>query len=199
MEGDFGMESDRDTGPLLEFLERVPAIQTPIGNGVLQPSGWWVKFGIAVAHPLAWRTVQELGHVLNYLSINERFPTAFKPVSPPPYRSADRDSSHLRGAGDRRGRDLGSMVACAAEVKPWSGLAVKSRQSKRRPLTRASPQAPTIDSEAAWPMRAWAAQKSSAPRPERQTSPSWSLREKPLDGEESRRQCRFQRQCDQAP
>jgi hypothetical protein len=85
MEGDFEMESDRDTGPLLEFLERAPAIQTPIGSGELQPSGWWVKFGIAVAHPLAWRTVQELGHVLNYLSINERLPTAFKPVSPPPY------------------------------------------------------------------------------------------------------------------
>ena len=80
-----GMESKADRGILLGFLERVPAIQTPIGSGVFEPCGWWVKFGIAVAHPLAWRTVQELGHVLNYLSIDQRLPTTFKPVSPPPY------------------------------------------------------------------------------------------------------------------
>jgi hypothetical protein len=29
--------------------------------------------------------VQELAHVLNYLSVNERLPTVFMPVSPPPY------------------------------------------------------------------------------------------------------------------
>jgi len=29
--------------------------------------------------------VQELGHVLNYLSVNERLPTVFMPVSPPSY------------------------------------------------------------------------------------------------------------------
>jgi hypothetical protein len=34
---------------------------------------------------MAWRIVQELGHVLNYLSLNERLPTVFMPVSPPPY------------------------------------------------------------------------------------------------------------------
>jgi hypothetical protein len=38
-----------------------------------------------VAHELSWRTVQELGYVLNYLSIEERLPTTFYPVSPPPY------------------------------------------------------------------------------------------------------------------
>ena len=78
------MESKADRGILLGFLERVPAIQTPIGSGALEP-GWWVKFRIDVLHPLAWRTVQELGHVLNYLSINERLPTVFMPVSPPVY------------------------------------------------------------------------------------------------------------------
>jgi hypothetical protein len=79
------MESEGNRGALLAFLERVPAIQTPIGSGAFEPSGWWVKFSIDVLHPLAWRTVQELGHVLNYLSINERLPTVFKPVSPPVY------------------------------------------------------------------------------------------------------------------
>ena len=34
---------------------------------------------------MAWRIVQELGHVLNYVSLNERLPTIFMPVSPPPY------------------------------------------------------------------------------------------------------------------
>ena len=29
---------------------------------------WWFKFQINVDHPLAWQTVQELGHVLNYIS-----------------------------------------------------------------------------------------------------------------------------------
>jgi hypothetical protein len=36
-------------------------------------------------HSLAWNVVQELGHVLNYLSLDERLPTVFMPVSPPPY------------------------------------------------------------------------------------------------------------------
>jgi len=46
---------------------------------------WWVKFKIDIKHPLAWQVVQELGHVVNYLSLNEKLPTAFYPVSPPPY------------------------------------------------------------------------------------------------------------------
>ena len=29
--------------------------------------------------------MQELGHVLNYLSLDNRLPTVFMPVSPPPY------------------------------------------------------------------------------------------------------------------
>lgn len=44
-----------------------------------------MKFSIDIDHPLAWRVVQELGHVLNYVSIEERPPTVFMPVSPPPY------------------------------------------------------------------------------------------------------------------
>jgi hypothetical protein len=44
-----------------------------------------VKFAIDIDHPLAWHVVQELGHVLNYVSLEERLPTSFKPISPPPY------------------------------------------------------------------------------------------------------------------
>ena len=44
-----------------------------------------IKFSIDVAHPLAWHVVQEFGCVLNYLSVTERLPTVFMPVSPAPY------------------------------------------------------------------------------------------------------------------
>jgi hypothetical protein len=69
---------------LQEFLRRIPAIRGHIGKGA-DEGLWWVKFSIDIDHPLAWRVVQELGHVLNYLSVNERLPTLFMPVSPPVY------------------------------------------------------------------------------------------------------------------
>ncbi len=75
---------------LLRFLARIPAVQcndSPtqgFGTGV-EDNDWWVKFDIDIDHALAWHAVQELGFVLNYLSTNERLPTEFKPVSPPPY------------------------------------------------------------------------------------------------------------------
>ena len=34
---------------------------------------------------LAWNVVHELGHVVNYMSLNERLPVIFYPVSSPPY------------------------------------------------------------------------------------------------------------------
>lgn len=76
--------------PLLHFLYDVPAIaltDTPsrgIGSGI-DGGIWWIKFAIDIDHPLAWRVVQEFGHVLNLLSLEEPLPTLFKPVSPPPY------------------------------------------------------------------------------------------------------------------
>ncbi|WP_413701975.1 hypothetical protein ACLKMH_10875 [Psychromonas sp. KJ10-10] len=70
---------------LIKFLERVPAIAGSIGYGSESDQSWWVKFTIDTTHQLAWQTVQEFGHVLNYLSLNERLPTSFYPVSPPPY------------------------------------------------------------------------------------------------------------------
>ena len=76
---------------LVDYLRQMPAIEqndTPshgIGSGEGAEGGWWIKFAIKIDHPLAWATVQELGHVLNYLSAEECLPTVFKPVSPPPY------------------------------------------------------------------------------------------------------------------
>lgn len=75
---------------LVDFLARIPAVEindTPsrgIGSGNAD-RGWWVKFTIDIDHDLAWHAVQEMGHVLNYLSLEERLPSSFRPVSPPPY------------------------------------------------------------------------------------------------------------------
>ena len=69
---------------LLRYLRKVPSINRTIGNGV-DGDLWWVKLSIDIDHSLAWNVVQELGHVLNYVSEEERLPTVFKPVSPPPY------------------------------------------------------------------------------------------------------------------
>ena len=79
-----------DFEPLLCFLDLLPSIDLPagrnsIGTGESEDGNWWVKFSLDTGHPLAWRHVQELGYVLNYISIDERLPTVFMPVSPPPY------------------------------------------------------------------------------------------------------------------
>ena len=79
------MSDGRAFQALEQYLGSVPAVQLPFGHGHEQDGSWWVKFSIDIEHPLAWQVVQELGHVLNYLSIEERLPTTFKPVSPPPY------------------------------------------------------------------------------------------------------------------
>jgi hypothetical protein len=84
------MNEPKQFEALLSFLEQLPAIELPagrrsIGAGATDDGRWWVKFSLDTEHALAWRVVQELGHVLNYLSVEERLPTVFKPVSPPSY------------------------------------------------------------------------------------------------------------------
>jgi hypothetical protein len=79
------MTDDADFDGLLAYLRRVPAVGTSIGMGRFDNGNWWVKFSIDIQHPLAWNVVQEFGCVLNYLSLNDRLPTVFMPVSPAPY------------------------------------------------------------------------------------------------------------------
>ena len=84
------MSIDLEFDKLLSFVETLPAIGLPIGRKSIgygrYPNGnWWVKFALETTHPLAWRHVQELGYVLNLVSFEERLPTVFMPVSPPPY------------------------------------------------------------------------------------------------------------------
>jgi len=73
-----------ETCPLHEYLARIPSVEI-LSHGDEEGGRWWVKLSIDIDHRLAWHVVQELGHVLNYISIEERLPTVFKPVSPPPY------------------------------------------------------------------------------------------------------------------
>jgi hypothetical protein len=84
------VKTSHDFERLLAFIERLPAANLPagrksIGCGAFDSGNWWVKFSLDTAHGLAWRRVQELGYVLNYVSTDERLPTVFMPVSPPPY------------------------------------------------------------------------------------------------------------------
>jgi hypothetical protein len=76
---------EHDFTKLTGFLEGVPAVRGVIGQYAGDDGRWSVKFGIDIGPDLAWQAVQELGHVLNYLSVDDRLPTCFYPVSPPPY------------------------------------------------------------------------------------------------------------------
>lgn len=82
---------DRAFHSLATLLAKVPSITGNIGRGTGDDGCWWVKFDIDINHDFAWHAVQELAHILNYLSIDERLPTTFHPVSPPPYMNGGPD------------------------------------------------------------------------------------------------------------
>jgi len=70
---------------LVDFMKRIPGIENSFfGKGVFEDGNWWLKFRIDITHRLAWHVVQEIGFVVNYVSLDERLPTVFYPVSPPP-------------------------------------------------------------------------------------------------------------------
>jgi hypothetical protein len=79
------MSNQQTFHTLKEYLTKIPGIYEPIGSGFGKDGCWWVKFGIDIHHSAAWNVIQELGHVLNYLSLQDKLPTVFMPVSPPPY------------------------------------------------------------------------------------------------------------------
>lgn len=66
------------------LLTKIPCVQFVAISNIDAPF-WWLKFGIDINSKIAWIVVQELGHILNYLSVNDKLPTTFYPVSPPPY------------------------------------------------------------------------------------------------------------------
>lgn len=66
------------------YLNKIPSVEV-VSNGIYDNGFWWIKIKIDIENDLAWHVVQEIGHVVNYISITERLPTKFYPVSPPPY------------------------------------------------------------------------------------------------------------------
>jgi hypothetical protein len=70
---------------LKAFMAKIPAIKEHIAGGQYDNGLWWIKFQVDIDHPLVWNVIQELGNIVNYLSINDRLPTKFYPVSPPSY------------------------------------------------------------------------------------------------------------------
>lgn len=76
---------------LVKYLGQIPSIHPAMGTGWNDDGNWWVKFQIDISHPLAWHVVQELGRVLNFISVKERLPTVFMPVSPAPYMNGGPD------------------------------------------------------------------------------------------------------------
>lgn len=76
---------EQEFATLIDYLTKIPGIEGTIGRGSDENGRWWVKFTIDTDHEMAWNVVQEMGHVLNYISLDERLPTVFYPVSPPPY------------------------------------------------------------------------------------------------------------------
>lgn len=99
MEMEFGM-SENGSRPrferIVDFLARIPAIETDASPSHAIETGesngqWWVQFSLDIDHDLAWYVVQEMACVLNYLSLEERLPTVFKPISPAPYLNGGPD------------------------------------------------------------------------------------------------------------
>jgi hypothetical protein len=97
--------------------------------GVFENRNWWVKFSIDINNEYAWQTVQELGFVLNYLSVDERLPTVFKPVSPPPYMNGSPEeflswvieSTDSKFEPDRRKKWLeGRLPNPVDDISQWS-------------------------------------------------------------------------------
>lgn len=70
---------------LISFLSKIPSIRSEILHGFYDDKNWWVKFSLDIENRLALNVVQELGHLFNYLSLEERLPAMFYPVSAPPY------------------------------------------------------------------------------------------------------------------
>ena len=69
---------------LILFINQIPWVEC-IWEDINDEWKWYCKIIIDTKSDLSWNVVQELWHILNYLSIDEKLPTVFYPVSPPPY------------------------------------------------------------------------------------------------------------------
>lgn len=74
------LSNSQDT-PSVDLSE---LIELEGGRAPSGPTSWWVKLALDLDDHMAWHVVQELAFVLNSISVTERLPTVFMPVSPPP-------------------------------------------------------------------------------------------------------------------
>jgi hypothetical protein len=76
---------------LKHFVLSVPGVRDFIQKGYDENGQWWIQFAVNPEHPLSWRVVQEFAFVINYLSLGERLPAVFFPISSPPYLNGGPD------------------------------------------------------------------------------------------------------------
>lgn len=81
---------EKNLPTLCNFLNRVPSVDV-ISQQVTSDAYWWIKLNIDTQHPLGWHVVQAFAFVLNEISLQEKLPTVFMPVSPPPYLNGGPD------------------------------------------------------------------------------------------------------------
>ena len=77
--------NDAKNKNLKEFIGKIPAVKKGIGDGFYENGLWWIKFQIDIKNKYAWSVIQEISCITNYLSVDEKLPTIFYPVSPAPY------------------------------------------------------------------------------------------------------------------
>lgn len=70
---------------LAAIVRKLPGVHGSLGICEPDDAFWWIKFTIDRRHELAWHVVQRLAFVLNYYSLEYKFPVKFFPASPPPY------------------------------------------------------------------------------------------------------------------
>lgn len=83
---------DAKLQPLLDFLARIPAVETADNPSMEMASevstdGWWVRFSIDIDSEIAWETVQEIAHALNDPASEGKPAAIFSPISPAPAQS----------------------------------------------------------------------------------------------------------------
>ena len=81
---------ERGLPQLVDYLNEIPSVSV-MSSDITPDAYWWVKLNIDIRSKFSWSVVQELGYVLNYISLQEPMPTTFKPVSPPPYMNGGPD------------------------------------------------------------------------------------------------------------
>ncbi|MBT8219517.1 MAG: hypothetical protein KJP00_06820 [Bacteroidia bacterium] len=78
------MKEEIDFQSLVDYIQQIPPVEGEVS--VENNDGFWkIEFRMDIHHNLAWRALQELANVVNYLSAGERLPSRLYPISPAPY------------------------------------------------------------------------------------------------------------------